>query len=111
MEKDVYRMDTRSYNPRRYGTPYIGVCDSDGKVVRWGTWIGEKGEKGELTIRDLSYGDVIIEGQKDYRGGNGRPKYGVVNASFDVIHYDTKIDAIKAHRKIMEEKENNLKEE
>ena len=102
-KKGTYRMDTECYNERRYGRPYIGVCGSDGKVERWGTWIGDKGDEGELEINDISYGDLIIQGQKDYRGNNSKPRYGVVVSDFSVEFFDTKIQAIRYYRQLQKE--------
>lgn len=90
-------INTPSYNEKRYGKPYIGrVNPADGKVAAWGNWIGTPGNSGFLEI-DASPGDVIIEGQKDNRGNNGTPNYGVVQADGSV-DYIGKAEAIKAAR-------------
>lgn len=102
-KKGIYRLDTECYNEKRYGRPYIGLCGSDGRVIRWGTWIGDKGDEGELELTDISYGDLIIQGQKDYRGNNSKPQYGVVVSNFDVEFFDTKIQAIRFFRRIQKE--------
>jgi hypothetical protein len=94
MKLSIY---TTSYNERRYGKPYVGKLNADdGKVDSWGTWIGTAGREGMLEI-DVAPGDVIIEGQKDNRGNNGTPNYGVV-LSDGTIEYMGKAEAIKVAR-------------
>lgn len=90
-------IDTPIYNEKRYGKPYIGVLNPvDGRVTRWGTWIGTPGYRGMLEI-EAAPGDAIVEGQKDNRGNNGTPKYGLVQADGS-IEYMQKVDAIKKAR-------------
>jgi hypothetical protein len=92
-------IDTSSYNERRYGKPYIGVLNpTDGRVIRWGTWIGTAGEAGILEV-DAAPGDVIIKGQKDNRGNNGTSDYAVIMADYS-LEYMSKAKAIKTARAI-----------
>lgn len=90
-------IETPIYNEKRYGKPYIGkVNPADGKVSAWGTWIGTPGCRGILEI-DAEPGDMIVEGQKDNRGNNGTPNYGIVQAD-GTIEYMGKAEAVKAAR-------------
>lgn len=90
-------IDTPIYNEKRYGKPYIGLVNpADGKVMVWGSWIGTPGNRGMLEI-EANPGAVIIEGQKDHRGNNGTPNYGLVKADGS-IEYMQKVDAIKKAR-------------
>lgn len=90
-------INTPIYNERRYGRPYIGIANpTDGKVTKWGTWIGTPGEKGILEI-DAQPGEVVIKGQKDNRGNSGAPNYGVVQADGS-IEYMGKAEAVQASR-------------
>lgn len=90
-------INTEIYNDKRYGKPYIGIVNAaDGKVARWGSWIGTPGNTGLLEI-EVAPGDIIIRGQKDNRGNNGTPDYGVVQAS-GAVEYMGKAEAVKAAR-------------
>ena len=62
---------TGSYNQRRYSKPWIAIIDFsiDPKGdFKWGTWIGDhnSGSEGLLVI-DTAEGDIIAQGQKDFR--------------------------------------------
>lgn len=65
------KIDTQSYNQRRYGKPWIAKvdfsADPKGKFL-WGNWIGDhrNGSNGMLII-DANEGDIIAQGQKDFR--------------------------------------------
>ena len=90
-------INTPIYNERRYGRPYIGITNpADGKVTKWGAWIGTPGNQGILEI-DVQPGEIIIKGQKDNRGNHGTPDYGVVQADGS-IEYMGKAEAVKAAR-------------
>ena len=90
-------IETGTYNERRYGKPYIGVVSAeDGRVIRWGAWIGTAGQAGMLEI-DAQPGDVIVKGQRDNRGSNGTPEYAVVQDD-GTLKYMSKAEAIKAAR-------------
>lgn len=88
---------THAYNEKRYGRPYIArIANTDGKVIEWGIWLGTPGEEGLLEI-EANAGDIIMHGQKDFRGNKGFPEYAILlpDGSFD---YMTKAQAIKASR-------------
>lgn len=98
-------MSTYEYNDRRYGRPWIARVDfsHDPKgVFEWGTWIGQPGEPGELII-DAEPGDVVAEGQRDYRKPrHSAPRWYVVDESGELASYSSKIEAIKASRNFKE---------
>ena len=76
------QINTRSYNDRRYGRPYIAKLDfaDDPKgAPTWGQWVGQPGDEGIL-ITDAEPGDILMQGQKDNRGRNSAPDYYVVLA-------------------------------
>jgi hypothetical protein len=65
------QIETSSYNPRRYGKPWIARVDfstSPQGDFHWGDWIGDvrNGSVGVLII-SASEGDIIAMGQKDFR--------------------------------------------
>ena len=70
----IFKLNTASYNDRRYGKPWIARLDftaSNSKPeYRWGEWCGRPGEAGELSI-EVEIGDVIAQGQKDIRKNRG----------------------------------------
>jgi len=77
------RIETASYNERRYGKPWIAKVDfsksSKGEYV-WGDWTGDhrNGGAGMLTIT-VEPGDIIAQGQKDNRQPrNSSPDFYVV---------------------------------
>lgn len=91
---------TQSYNHRRYGKPYIAtLCFSSNPKgdTTFGAWVGSEGEPGLLVIQ-AAPGQVIMTGQKDFRGNNGRPKYGVAQCDGTVEWSETKIGAIAISR-------------
>lgn len=62
-----------SYNPRRYGTPWVCPMTPDGKYefsIRVGTYTGNarQGQSGDLVVFEPEDGQVYGYGQKDYRG-------------------------------------------
>ena len=90
-------IETPAYNEKRYGKPYLGRLNpSDGTVSQWAEWIGAPGEEGFLEL-EVQVGDVVMKGQKDNRGSNSAPRYGVVQANGE-IEYMSKAQAIKAGR-------------
>jgi hypothetical protein len=89
---------TSSYNEKRFGKPYVAKLDTNGNVVEWGQWIGTPGDEGFLEI-ECALGDVVMHGQKDYRGNKGRPDYALV-LSDGSLQYMTKADAVRAAREI-----------
>lgn len=89
--------ETDSYNDRRYGKPYIALCDEKGKAAKWGDWIGQAGRAGELSI-DADPGDVVMIGQKDYRNSRkSAPDYYFVNADRE-LERGSKIKCVKMSR-------------
>jgi hypothetical protein len=65
-------LDVTSYNPRRYGKPWIARVDfgSDPKGdFHFGDFVGDPGQAGVLVI-EVNEGDIVAWGQKDYRGHN-----------------------------------------
>jgi len=62
---------TTSYNQLRYSKPWIAVVDFSQTPkgdYKWGDWVGDhkKGSAGLLVI-DANDGDIIAQGQKDFR--------------------------------------------
>jgi hypothetical protein len=97
-------ISTSSYNSRRFGKPWIAKVDFDndpqGEFV-WGVWIGQPGEAGELTLANLKPGDVVAQGQKDFRKPkNSMPEWGYIDTDGQLVSCDSKIEAIKAAREI-----------
>lgn len=68
-------LSTSSYNERRYGRPYIALCDEQAKVVSWGSWLGTPGNSGELSLDVPDVPCIVMKGQKDNRGNNGSAVY------------------------------------
>jgi hypothetical protein len=92
------QIETRSYNDRRYGKPYIATIDftADPRgVATWGTWVGSPGEDGLLII-DAEPGDILMIGQKDFRGRNSAPEYRQVLPDGSRSEVMTKAAAFKA---------------
>lgn len=68
---------TEFYNEKRYGEPYVALCDAQAKVLTWGTWLGTPGNSGRLLL-DLPAGvHIVMIGQKDHHGSGGDLKYSV----------------------------------
>jgi hypothetical protein len=70
-------IQTQFYNEKRYGKPYIAICDDSAKVVSWGEWLGTAGNAGELSIDAPKEVAILMRGQKDFRGNNSAPKFAV----------------------------------
>lgn len=91
------QIKTEPYNERRYGKPYLGVLNThDGRVSRWGVWIGTPGCAGVIEI-DAAPGAAVVQGQKDNRGNGGSLRYGVVGTD-GTIEYMDKAGAVLAAR-------------
>jgi hypothetical protein len=61
--------NTKSYNDRRYGKPWIARVDFNASAkgeFAWGNWTGQNGGEGVLSI-NAHAGDIIAIGQKDNR--------------------------------------------
>lgn len=80
-----------SYNPRRYGRPWIAKITSwpvGGRPeVEWGRYLGDD-DGGEVEIEAMP-GDIIRTGQKDHRGGN-------TDAGWYVVQDDGSLDSTDA---------------
>lgn len=92
---------TSSYNERRYGRPWIARVDFSndptGEFI-WGSWLGQPGEPGELTVEAFP-GDVVARGQKDLRNPrNSAPDWYIVDGNGNLVRCSTKIDAVRASR-------------
>lgn len=79
------RIETTSYNHRRYGKPWVANVDFSQSTkgdFSWGDWTGDhyNGGEGVLTIT-ANPGEIIAQGQKDFRKPrNSAPVFFVVNA-------------------------------
>ncbi len=99
-------IETSFYNERRYGRPYIALCDAEAKVKVWGAWIGTPGNAGELSIEVPDTPCIIMQGQKDTRGNNSAPKYSlVIDGKLSTSDWTAnKMSVIKELRKALAEK-------
>ena len=64
--------ETKTYNERRYGRPWIARVDISKKAggeFAFGQWIGDarNGGDGELILDGIEVGDIFARGQKDLR--------------------------------------------
>jgi hypothetical protein len=64
-------IETKRYNERRYGKPWIAKVDFSQSTkgdFSWGDWTGDhyNGGEGVLTL-NANPGDIIATGQKDFR--------------------------------------------
>ena len=91
-----FSKETSTYNEKRYGKPYIALCDEKANAVRWGEWIGNHGFAGILEIT-APVGSILMKGQKDYRGNNSVPSYGILKEDGSV-EWTSKAEAVKAYR-------------
>lgn len=75
------RLQTTSYNERRYGKPWIAkvTFDDAGKSnFEFGAWIGQDGFTGILEL-SVNVGDIVAFGQKDNRQPrNSAPDFFIV---------------------------------
>ena len=90
-----------SFNPRRYGNPWVAIVNENGKIdfrSNVGGYTGAygKGESGELYITDPVDMAVYAYGQKDYRGNNGGYKYiQFINGEFVTVDKTELIEALE----------------
>lgn len=94
-------LKTSGYNDRRYSRPWIAKVDfSDPRgTFEFGQWIGANGEAGELIV-DATPGDIVAEGQKDFRKpSNSSPNYRVVKEDGTLGDSLSKVDAYRAWKK------------
>lgn len=93
-------VDTNIYNQRRYGRPWIAKVDFSKSTkgdFSWGDWTGDhyNGGAGILSI-SANPGDIIAEGQKDFRKPqNSAPDYSVVAADGELEYIGDKGAAYK----------------
>lgn len=88
-------INTDSYNHRRFGRPYIAVVDFKTNPkgnCSWGDWVGQQGDAGILVI-EANPKDVIMKGQKDFRGRGSHPEYGMVEEDGSIEWCETKAEA------------------
>lgn len=78
------KIETATYNERRYGKPWIAKVSFEKSKkgdFTFGEWVGRPGQAGELYI-NADPGDIIAQGQKNHRKPrNSVPYYYLVNAS------------------------------
>jgi hypothetical protein len=92
------KIDTSSYNQRRYGKPWIAVVDFSKNAqgeFKFGEWVGDwrNGSKGVLIIT-ASTGDIVARGQKDNRNNrNSAPEFYKVAGDGTLERFDSKADA------------------
>jgi hypothetical protein len=69
--------DTERYNARRYGLPWIAkITLKDGELkFHFGSWYGDPGERGMLSLHGIEPGDYYAVGQVDHRSANYAPEY------------------------------------
>lgn len=85
------KVNTSSYNERRYGKPWIARVDfstnRQGDFI-WGEWVGDhrNGSEGTLFVT-ADEGDIVARGQKDFRNPrNSAPDfYQVRNGSLEYL--------------------------
>ena len=70
----------RTYNKRRYSTPWVCEIREGGKYdfeknVGIYTGNGREGEAGDLVVFEPIEGQVYAFGQKDYRGNNTEKRF------------------------------------
>ena len=94
-------LNTDTYNERRYGRPWIAKVDfSKNKKgdFLWGEWIGDhyNGGQGTLILENINPGDIIAEGQKDFRKPrNSAPRFYIVNIDGTITSIGDKGEAYK----------------
>jgi len=90
----LIRWETRSYNSRRYGRPWIARVTFEGAKPQysWGDYIGD--ENGGILEVEASEGDVIASGQRDHRKGDPNIYYYIVETG-GKLREVTKAEAYK----------------
>lgn len=75
------KIETGSYNDRRYGKPWFAFIDFDGNKkgnFHFVEWIGQKGESGLFHV-EVADGQIIARGQKDFKKPrNSAPDFYIV---------------------------------
>jgi len=97
-------IQTEFYNEKRYGKPYIAVCDNRAEVVSWGSWLGTAGNAGELSVDAPEELAILMRGQKDYRGNNSLPKFALFKG-VEMISEDWTANKFAVVRQLRELKE------
>lgn len=92
------RIETASYNHRRYSKPWIAKVDFSkspkGDFV-WGNFLGgDPGDEGMLTIQ-ANPGDIVANGQRDNRGSNTDVSYNYVTLNGELAYLGNKAEAYK----------------
>lgn len=92
------RIETSSYNEKRYGKPWIARVDfaasTSGEMI-FGNWVGTPGYDGVLLL-DATPGDIVARGQKDFRNPKySAPTYYIVGADGQLERVGSKGDAYK----------------
>ena len=82
------RIETSSYNEKRYGKPWIAMVDfaasANGEMI-FGNWVGTPGYDGVLLL-DATPGDIVARGQKDFRNPKySAPTYYIVGADGQLL--------------------------
>lgn len=88
---------TATYNPRRYGKPWVARVDfsrNPNGDFEWGTWVGDPGADGILIIEAVP-GDILARGQKDHRGNNTEVIYDLVRDDGSLLKLTGKASAYK----------------
>ena len=90
--------ETKSYNERRCGKPWIAVVDFSGGSkgeYRWGEWCGQPGTAG-LLILNCEPGQIVALGQKDNRKpANSAPDFYIAETDGSLRRLATKADAYR----------------
>lgn len=93
-----FTKETEKYNERRYGKPWIAKVDFKTNPkgdFTFGDWIGQGGDEGVLILENVSTGDTIATGQKDYRKPrNSRAEYAIIQED-GTLKYVSKAEAFK----------------
>lgn len=93
-------INTKKYNSRRYGLPWIALLDFSENLngnYTFGSFIGDPGDPGILVI-SAEPGDILVVGQKDHRVTKRRkkyiaPQYMQVGEKGEIIHISGKKEA------------------
>ncbi len=97
-------IQTEFYNEKRYGKPYIAICDDSAKVLSWGEWLGTAGNAGELSIDAPKEVAILMQGQRDFRGGNSAPKFAVF-CGIEMLSSDWTTDKLSVVKELRAQRE------
>lgn len=96
----IIKIDTRPYNRKRYGKPWIAQVDftqGNEGFYHWGDWVGDahNGSEGTLLI-EAEEGDIIATGQKDFfKPRNSAPNWYQVQKDGTLVYVESKAKAYK----------------